>query len=280
MDRKAVLPARHTERGTPLPEHASGSVPSMLYDEQYFLHVCEGYEEFASSEGAYLSQRLAEALAVGGIAPGMAVLDVGCGRGEILTSTTRLGARAFGIDYAAVAVRLSRQVALQQPDPIGVYQASALYLPFPENSFDRVLMLDIVEHLYPAELAVAFEEARRVLKPGGRIVIHTAPNVWYDRYAYPLVRQVRTLMGQGERYPKDPRAIIPQNLNVHVNEQSALSLWHQLRRHRFHGVRAWLSTPPQHRQENVFFRVARWMLFSVPPFSWFFEREVFAVGEK
>ncbi len=264
-------------------EHSSSSVPSVLYDEQYFLNVCEGYQEFRSSEGAYLSQRLAEALAVAGIATGMSVLDVGCGRGEILRSTAHLGARAFGIDYAAAALRLSQQVVqqLQSADlPIGVYQASALHLPFEPGTFDRVLMLDVVEHLYPAELAEALREARRVLKPGGRIVIHTAPNVWYDRYAYRLVRAVRVLVGQGSRYPKNPREIIPENLHVHVNEQSALSLWRALRAQGFHSVRSWLSTPPQNRHENPAFKLARWVLFKMPPFRWFFEREVFAVGEK
>jgi cyclopropane fatty-acyl-phospholipid synthase-like methyltransferase len=265
-----------------LNERSSGAVPSVLYDEQYFLHVCEGHKEFLSSEGEYLSQRLAEALAVAGIGVGMQVLDVGCGRGEILRRTAALGARAYGIDYARVAVDLSRRVTAPERETAmpGVYQASALYLPFGSESFDRVLMLDIVEHLYPEELATALDEARRVLRPGGRIVIHTAPNVWYDRYAYPVVRCVRTMMGQGARYPRDPRAIIPENMHVHVNEQSAYSLWRQLRQHRFHGVRAWLSTPPQHRQENILFRFARWLLFTVPPFHWFFEREVFAVGER
>jgi ubiquinone/menaquinone biosynthesis C-methylase UbiE len=281
-----------------LPEQSSGSIPSIYYDEQYFRHVCEGYDEFNASEGAYLSQRLAEALAVAGIAPGMAVLDVGCGRGEILRNTSKMGARAFGIDYALAAVQLSRQVILQQDEceagsagasgeadsgpegaPVGVYQASALYLPFERATFDRVLMLDIVEHLYPDELDLALQEAHRVLKPGGRVIIHTAPNVWYDRYAYPIVRLVRMMMGQGDRYPRNPRAVIPQNVHVHVNEQSALSLWRSLRRHKFQNVRAWLSTPPQHRQENPFFRLARWILFNVPPFRWFFEREVFAVGD-
>jgi len=266
-----------------LRERPSGSVPSVLYNEEYFLSVCEGYQEYLTSEGAYLSQRLAEALSVAGIAPGMRVLDVGCGRGEILRRTAQLGARAYGIDYAGAAVRLSRQVAVQYAGeglPIGVYQASALLLPFQDGVFDRVLLLDIVEHLYPKELAVALEEVRRVLRPGGRIVIHTAPNAWYDRYAYPLVRLVRIVMGQGERYPRNPREIIPENLHVHVNEQSALSLWRGLRRTGFRKVRSWLSTPPQHRHENVVFRLARWVLFRVPPLRWFFEREVFAVGEK
>lgn len=262
---------------------SSGVVPSTLYDEQYFLNVCEGYQEFLSTEGEYLSLRLAEALEVAGIAPGMQVLDVGCGRGEILRSAAQLGARAFGIDYAAVAVRLSKKIAeqyAQEGQDMGVYQASALYLPFEDNVFDRVLMLDIVEHLYPEELATALLEARRVLKPGGRLVIHTAPNVWYDRYAYPLVRLIRTFLGQGGKYPKNPREIIPENVYVHVNEQSMFSLRRILRRADFGQVKSWLSTPSQHRHENIFFHVARWFLFSVPPFRWFFEREVFAVGEK
>ncbi len=264
--------------------NSSPSVPSTRYDEQYFLHVCEGYEEFQSSEGAYLSKRLAEALTIAGIAEGMRILDVGCGRGEILLRTSALGAQAYGIDYAAAAVRLSRDLVRRhaQSDsfPVGVYQASALDLPFPSNTFDRVLMLDIVEHLYPNELSLALGEAYRVLRPGGRIVIHTAPNVWYDRYAYPIVRLVRIAMGQGEAYPRNPRAIIPENIHVHVNEQSALSLWLCLYRHGFRRVKTWLSTPPQQRQEPLVFRLARWVLFNVPPFRWLFEREVFAVGEK
>jgi SAM-dependent methyltransferase len=89
-------------------KQSSGAVSSALYDEKYFLSVCEGYQEFVSSEGEYLSQRLTEALAVAGIAPGMRVLDVGCGRGEILRHTTELGARATGFLRAA-AVLLSGQ---------------------------------------------------------------------------------------------------------------------------------------------------------------------------
>jgi cyclopropane fatty-acyl-phospholipid synthase-like methyltransferase len=261
----------------------SGSVPSTLYDEEYFLHACEGHEEFRESAGHYLSQRLSEALAVAGIASGMTVLDVGCGRGEILNKTARMGVRAMGIDYAETAVQFSRDLVLEQDSfehPIGIYQASALCLPFEADSFDRVLMLDIVEHLYPEELAKALDEAYRVLRPGGRIVIHTAPNRWYDQYAYPLVRRVRIWMGQGEQYPRNPREIIPQNVHVHVNEQSALSLWRNLKRHHFTQVRAWLNTPPQRRNEIWVFRLARWVFFNMPPFRWFFEREVFAVGGK
>lgn len=263
-------------------EKSTRPVPSVLYDEEYFLSACEGYTEFLSSEGEYLSRRLAEALSVAGIAPEMEVLDVGCGRGEILRHVQRLGARAYGIDYASVAVHISHQIVDRHAErQIGVYQANARQLPFLDNRFDRVLMLDIVEHLYPAELHKALLEVRRVLKPGGRIIVHTAPNAWYDRYAYPVVRWVRHRMGQGEKYPQNPRAfLVPANVDVHVNEQSLLSLRRYLRQAGFGEIRVWLSTPPQRRRENALFKAARHMLFNVPPFRWLFQREVFAVARR
>ena len=240
------------------------------YDEAYFLNSCEGHEEFIASEGAHLSRRLRQSFEMAEVRPGMRVLDVGCGRGEILHRCADLGVRAYGIDYAPVAVQMAREAGI-------VYQADAKRLPFHSACFDRVLMFDLVEHLRPWELDQALAEARRVLRPDGRLIIHTAPNVWYDRCAYPLVRLVRTLMGQGRSYPKDPRAIIPANLDVHVNEQSVLSLWRVLRRAGFR-ARVWLDTPPQNRDEGPVLAAARHVLFNWPPFHWFFEREVFAVA--
>jgi len=250
------------------------------YDEGYFLGACEGYAEFISSEGAHLSRRLDQAFEVAEVAPGMRVLDVGCGRGEILRHCAGMGARAYGVDYAPVALRMARGLAVTDEETrsaVGIYQANAKRLPFPAAFFDRVLMFDLVEHLHPWELDQALAEARRVLRLDGRLIVHTAPNVWYDRYAYPLVRLVRTLMGQGANYPRPPRAIIPANLDVHVNEQSATSLGRVLQRAGFR-AQVWLDTPPQNRQEGWVFRIARYVLFNWPPFRWFFEREVFAVA--
>jgi SAM-dependent methyltransferase len=240
------------------------------YDEAYFLNSCEGYEEFIVSEGVHLSRRLSQSFKVAEVEPGMRVLDVGCGRGEILRHCADMDVRAYGIDYAPVAVQMAREAGI-------VCQADAKCLPFPPLFFDRVLMFDLVEHLHPWELVQALAEVRRVLRLDGRLIIHTAPNVWYDRCAYPLVRLVRRLMGQGGLYPKDPRAVIPANLDVHVNEQSVLSLWRVLRRAGFR-AHVWLDTPPQSRDEGCVLAAARHVLFSWPPFHLFFEREVFAVA--
>jgi cyclopropane fatty-acyl-phospholipid synthase-like methyltransferase len=272
------------------------SVPSTKYDEEYFLTACEGYQEFLESEGAHLSRRLQQAFGVAGVEPGMRILDIGCGRGEILSHCNRLGARAYGVDYAETAVRLTRHLAdramsergdedslSQSADSvgnIGVYQADAKALPFPSGWFERVLMFDIVEHLYPWELHRALLEAHRVLTPDGQLIVHTAPNRWYDRFAYPVVRSFRRVMGQGSRYPSNPRALnVVVNTDVHVNEQDILSLRRTLNQAGFQGV-VWLDTPPQNRQERLPLQVARHILFNWPPFRWFFERELFAVASK
>jgi len=266
------------------------SLPSTLYTEEYFLTACEGYDVFLESEGRHLSRRLHDAFQVAEVAPGMRVLDVGCGRGEIVRHCMRLGVEAYGIDYAAVATLMTRDVIVaEQQRPAtaafatalaraGVSRADAKFLPFPTAYFDRVLMFDVVEHLYPWELHHAMLETKRVLKPDGRFIIHTAPNRWYDAYAYPWVRRVRALMGERRNYPKDPRAITPVNQDVHVNEQDILSMRRALRAAGFKRIKVWLDSPPQNRQESALMAGLRRIAFDLPPFRWFFERELFAVA--
>jgi ubiquinone/menaquinone biosynthesis C-methylase UbiE len=258
-------------------------IPPDRYDEAYFLTACEGYEEFIQSDGEHLSRRLKQAFEFAGVERGMRVLDLGCGRGEIVRHVARLGAQSFGIDYSQAAVNLSRRVMEREPagSLYGLAQSDAKRLPFRDNVFDRVLLFDVVEHLHPWELDLCLREVLRALKPGGQIVVHTAPNRWYDLYAYPLVRQVRRLMGQGHRYPANPRALnVAINTEVHVNEQDILRLRRALTKNGFSRVKVWLDTPPQHRAEGTLMSMLRHIAFNWIPFAWFFEREVFAIGAK
>ncbi len=267
------------------------SLPSTLYTEEYFLTACEGFDVFLESEGQHLSRRLHDAFEIAEVQAGMRVLDVGCGRGEILLHCLNLGIEAYGIDYAEVAAKMSRDVINAQqaqavpegdvpPPPVkaGVCRSDAKKLPFPSNYFDRVLMFDVVEHLYPWELHKAMVDVHRVLKPNGRFIIHTAPNRWYDTYAYPWVRRVRTLMGEGDKYPQDPRAITPVNQDVHVNEQDIISMRRALKKAGYNKINIWLDSPPQNRQESSTMAGLRNIAFGLPPFRWFFERELFAVA--
>lgn len=103
-------------------------------------------------------------------------VDIGCGDGG--TSGTYLNTKArsyVGVDVSQAAVDLARASGLSA---IRVQDASRL--PFDDGSFDVAVCTEVLEHLI-APLAAA-EEARRVLRPAGRLIV-TVPNIayWRDR---------------------------------------------------------------------------------------------------
>ncbi len=103
------------------------------------------------------------------------LLDVGCGH-RPYEKTLFAGATEYiGADYLTDR---------SQPDVI----CSALDLPFPENSFDTVVSTEVLEHVPEPRRALA--EMRRVLKPGGFLILST-PMYWprhevpHDFFRYP-----------------------------------------------------------------------------------------------
>jgi 2-polyprenyl-3-methyl-5-hydroxy-6-metoxy-1,4-benzoquinol methylase len=95
------------------------------------------------------------------------MLDVGCGSGELLVRMRALGWRAEGIDNDPAAVAVARGRALK------VHAGSLRERNFPAAAFDAVVMSHVIEHVHqPRELLA---EVRRIVKPGGRVVIAT-PN--------------------------------------------------------------------------------------------------------
>ncbi len=197
-------------------------IPAEVYDEETVLSfVGNGqYQDFIASKGDRLPPRMARALLLMDLRPGMRVLDMGCGRGEIVLHAARQGAEVVGIDYSADCLRLTRQtlnVASEKDrGRVTLWQADATALPFEDGVFERVLMLDIMEHLHDWQIGRALREARRVLKPKGYVVLHTLPNRWALQYGYPLFRLL------SRRLPRTPRSDVERS--VHINEQDPLSL--------------------------------------------------------
>src|SRR6266849_5889456 len=94
---------------------------------------------------------------------GMSVLDVACGPGYVAAEVKRLGATATGIDFSFEMVR---QAQAMNPG-IKFFEGDAQRLPFPAESFERVLMNFGLLHLPSPEEALA--EACRVLRNKGRL---------------------------------------------------------------------------------------------------------------
>jgi|SRR5690606_25446382 len=107
------------------------------------------------------------------------VLDVGAGDGLITHLLNKKGLNCIGIDDNELAVSLARE------KNSSVLSGNAYMLPFIDNTFDVVLMADVIEHFENPDTAI--KEVKRVLKKGGYFYITTPPRKatgLHDKYHY------------------------------------------------------------------------------------------------
>jgi SAM-dependent methyltransferase len=125
------------------------------------------------------------------------VLDLGGGAGNMAHHLAHFG-QVIGVDTNG------RPLAVAGQRGLTATQSTGDLLPFPDNSFDLIALLDTVEHI-PDDIGV-FEECRRVLKPGGKLMITVPAFMWlwsYNdeinahqrRYTAPELRQKLSMSG-------------------------------------------------------------------------------------
>ena len=109
-----------------------------------------------------------------GIQPGQAVLDVGCGTGDLTLAAKKAVGQdgsVTGIDAAAEMIEVATNKANKQQLVIDFQVAPIEKLPFPDNSFDVVINSLVMHHL-PAQVKKdGLAEIYRVLRPGGTFFI-------------------------------------------------------------------------------------------------------------
>lgn len=258
------------------------SVDPSNYDMDYFLEECEGYQEYISTKGQILTKRLVVPIKLANPKRGMRILDIGCGRGELLAHFSQQEIEIWGIDFAQHAINLSQQLlddANQETNPFAfLIRSNAKELPFPDCMFDIIFMLDIVEHLNPSELQLALSEAYRLLHSEAKLIIHTAPNLWYYKYGFPFYRLYEKIFGKD--LPKDPKERFTYHKHVHINEQSPHSLAKSLKSA---GFKRKVWTDDFHRiwaKRGKISLIGGWLVTHIPLIKNVFCGDIVAIGQK
>lgn len=133
---------------------------------------------------------------------GQKILDLGCGTGRHLHRLyyENEALTVIGLDLNLHDLRETRNWFDQHPDSeekaekrhYGLVCADAVHLPFAMNSFDTILISEVLEHL--PDWTLALTEVRRILKPGGKLAI-SVPRFWPEWFCWRLSREYHNELG-------------------------------------------------------------------------------------
>lgn len=123
------------------------------------------------------------------IPAGAKLLDVGCGRGDFLNGFRNCGLDALGVDHDPSGAKVGKDVVVKYAD------VEKGEFPFEDSTFDVVYSKSVIEHL--SDPTHFIKETRRILKPGGRIIVMTPDwvttmKIFYDDHTH---RQPYTVRG-------------------------------------------------------------------------------------
>jgi ubiquinone/menaquinone biosynthesis C-methylase UbiE len=170
------------------------------------------------------------------IRSGMTVVDVGCGRGIYHPLFRKRGARVIGIDRSIGMLKESREDCLAAA-------GDAQALPLSDAMCDRVACNHVLYHV--PDQVLAMRELRRIVRPGGRVVIATNGARNNERM-YEVARWAASDLGRTDTFPRiSPfrledvdrvRAVFP-NVRIEIFESAfrfpkaepALRYWRSMR---------------------------------------------------
>ncbi len=110
------------------------------------------------------------------------ILDVGCEDGAMMVYTGLLGAEVNGVDICPDSVEKANKYLSKYSVKGKAVIGDARRINFPDNYFDKVISSDFLEHMNAKDNIQVLKEMRRVVRPGGIIVIKT-PNLVYLRFS-------------------------------------------------------------------------------------------------
>ncbi|NQV08924.1 methyltransferase domain-containing protein [Candidatus Woesearchaeota archaeon] len=246
------------------------------YDNKYFMFASGGADLWRTHKGRKIDLKTQTVLNIMNIQKNEKVLDIGCGRGELSYQCIKKRGKVTAIDFSKKALEFA-EITFKNLSEYGkkyleVHEMDARLLKFPDNTFDVVVMADIAEHMKKYELIISLQQIRKVLKPTGRLIIHTLPN----KNLLNKANWVKYLsFGEVEVTPKGCEDVF-----VHLNELSPQDLTEMLTKCGF-TAKVWADILNDNAQFNAIrgHKIIKWLLKWTGLMKWF-GVSVFAIAHK
>jgi SAM-dependent methyltransferase len=158
---------------------ASRPITSRDYDERVALlgeeHAIRNYWDPEDESNRRRVEVISNAIEV---EKGEVAIDIGCGVGTFAYRMAIRGGRAIGIDYSIASLNVAKKLAegkFRRNEKIQFIAAEGAYLPFMNSSADIIVAADFIEHIDDIGKERLLDEAARVLRKKGRMIVFT-PN--------------------------------------------------------------------------------------------------------
>ena len=162
-------------------------IPALSY--RFLTPFYDFIQKYVVRDVRYKSLLIAQA----NIRAGHHVLDLGCGTGTlaIMAKQTQSAAEVTGLDADPDMLKVAIYKSSLLNEPVKFDVGFTTKLPYPDQSFDRVLSSIMIHHLKTPDKWQTAREVHRVLKPGGQlhIIDFGKPVTWYGKLLGPLLHK-------------------------------------------------------------------------------------------
>jgi len=208
-----------------------------LYSEDYYYTDNEGCLEYKTGLESCMHEKFKRALELASPNKGDNILDIGCGRGELVYYCAKIGAKALGIDYSSAAIHISRKTIERIPEDrrhLGRAELGDVCTYNFDEIYDAIFMIEIIEHMHDWQLAEAFKKIYAILKNDGKLII-TTQNYYYEKFLSPIKRVINIPLNifkwpvriiRGKYRPKNVNELLSKIFKVRINRGQANRMMH------------------------------------------------------